>query len=113
MSPSNPPVRRQNLTLSPVSAKMQQVKVWLFLPGWLEEFNNFIRRLHFIVMLLTLETDTLAGQSHNKRGDIGESDDDDNRRWLAGGKARRMGGVDKGLLELTANHYGNMSLTRL
>ncbi len=113
MSSANPPVRRQNLTLSPVSAKIAQVKVWLFLPGWLEEFNNFIQRLHFIVMLLTLETDTLAGSTHNKRGDIGESDDDDNRRCAAGGKARRMGGVDKGLLELNGNHYGNMSLTRL
>jgi len=27
-------------------------------------------------------------------------DDDDNSVVLAGGKARRMGGVDKGLLEL-------------
>ncbi|ABV20397.1 hypothetical protein EcE24377A_4375 [Escherichia coli O139:H28 str. E24377A] len=26
---------------------MQQVKVWLFLPGWLEEFNNFIQTFTF------------------------------------------------------------------
>ncbi len=32
---------------------------------------------------------------------------------LAGGKARRMGGVDKGLLELNANRCGNMSADAL